>query len=79
MEFSAWDGGQAVALLFRGDSGADSYLLRPRGLEPEALYTVESIDSGLDTSESGRILMQSGTLVSLEMKEASAIVLITKK
>ncbi len=78
MEFSAWDGGQAVALLFRGASGANSYLLRLRGLDPEATFSVESFDAMLVRTESGRTLMEDGFLVTLEAKEATEIILITK-
>jgi alpha-galactosidase len=79
MEFSAWDGGQAVALLFRGDSGLGSYTLKPRGLDPVATYTVECFDARVERTESGRSLMEVGIPVYLERKEASEIVLITKK
>lgn len=79
MEFSAWDGGQAVALLFRGDSGLGSYTLKPRGLDPDATFTVECFDARVVRSESGRSLMEVGIPVYLERMEASEIVLITKK
>jgi alpha-galactosidase len=79
MEFSAWDGGQAVVLIFRGDSGAGSYSLKPRGLDADGIYTVECFDAGLIRTESGRTLMEVGIPVYLERKEASEIVLITKK
>ena len=79
MEFSAWDGGQAVALLFRGGSENNSFTVKLRGLDPEATYLLEFFDAMLGRTENGRLLMEAGFVVTLEKKEATEIILITKK
>ena len=65
-----------VAVVSRAQAAQSSYVLRPRGLRPEALYTI-TLESGARTlAMNGAQLMRDGVRVSLPTPMSSDVVYI---
>jgi alpha-galactosidase len=78
MEFSAWDGNEAVTLIFRGSSPIGANRICLRGLIDEAEYQVSLNDAAIKLIASGKVLMDQGLTVNLNKKEASEIIRIRR-
>jgi alpha-galactosidase len=76
MEFAAPDRAKGWATIVRlADSDSDTYLLRPRGLDPAGSYRVTFDSAGTSAIINGERLMHEGLLIRLESTLSSELLL----
>jgi alpha-galactosidase len=82
----AWDAmqetdgaGLTVIFAFQIDPGIDRIRLRPRALDPQAVYDVESIDVGPLGSASGAELMADGIELGATQTSASHVLILSRR
>jgi alpha-galactosidase len=75
----ATDGGTAIVFAFEGSAADGTLLVRPYGLQPDAVYDVRSLDLGLLGSVSGSTLMQDGIGIVHGGPSRSHVLVITKR
>jgi alpha-galactosidase len=69
--------GQAVVVVTRGYGGVNRAIVRPRGLDPNATYSVRFENEPRREIRTGRQLAESGVLVNFDSPWASEIVYLT--
>jgi len=80
LQAAAPDGDAVVVYAYQSDEGSGSFNVRPADLQPDATYSVRSIDVGLLGTESGAALMTNGVdLVQSGNTAAHILVLIAQQ
>jgi alpha-galactosidase len=71
-------GGGFVQAFRREEAKEDSMTLKLQGLDPDATYAVENLDSGKTEKQTGKDLMNAGLLVKMTEKPGSALFVYKK-
>ena len=78
-QFDRPDLGEGMIQAFRRpDSIYESIRVRPRGLEPDAVYEIANLDRNGSEKKSGRDLMEAGLVVEIASQPGSAVVTYKK-
>jgi alpha-galactosidase len=74
-QFDRTDTGQGFVQAFRrGDCPEESVVLRLRGLDPDARYTLKDVDAGSSWQASGRELLDEGITVTSPVRPAAILI-----
>src|SRR5206468_7872949 len=76
LQAAAPDGDAVVVYAYQTDEGADAFTIRPLDLQPDATYSVRSIDVGLLGTETGAELMATGVDVVQSPNTAAHILIL---
>jgi len=77
LQAAAPDGDAVVAYAYQSDESADTFNIRPADLQPDATYSVRSIDVGLLGTGTGAELMATGVEVIQSPTTAAHILVLT--
>ena len=77
LQESAADGEQFVIGAFQSNEGTRTFNVKPSGLQPDVMYQVQSVDTGLLGAVTGRELMDDGIDVVQSPASAAHILIIT--
>ncbi|HEX7136255.1 MAG TPA: GH36 C-terminal domain-containing protein [Vicinamibacterales bacterium] len=75
----AADGSKAIIFAFKGNSEDGTLVVRPRGLQSDAVYDVRSLDVGPIRDVSGDVLMLDGIGIVHSGTSRAHVVILTKK
>jgi len=76
LQAAAPDGDAVVVYAYQSDESADTFNIRPADLQPDAIYSVRSIDVGLLGTETGGELMATGVEVVQSPNTAAHILVL---
>ncbi len=79
VQFTNDDAGAAVVIVFRGTASQSLSTLTLSRLAPDATYSILRLDAGTEEKVTGKDLMDTGVLVSLEQKGASEILRLKRE
>jgi alpha-galactosidase len=77
LQAAAPDGDAVVVYAYQSDEGADTFTIHPADLQPDATYSVSSIDAGLLGTATGAELMATGVDVVQSPQTAAHILILT--
>lgn len=70
--------GRALIFAFQNDSAVETIIVRPRGLEPGAMYEVRSVDAGVLGTASGADLMANGIGIAANPQSAGHVLILSR-